>query len=229
MLTAIIVAGGSSRRMGFDKTFALLAGKPVIAHSVAAFETADCVRDIIVVGHADHLTRLQEALSGFGKVRDIVPGGVHRHDSVAEGLKRASGSADFVAVHDAARPLVRPGEVQQVYDAALKHGAAALAAPVVDTLKRADAAHTVRGSVDREHLYAMQTPQIFSRELLLRAYAHVAEHNLAVTDEVSAVEALGERVVLVPTQQFNFKLTYPVDLNLAELVLASRNEERAGI
>ena len=226
MLTAIIVAGGSSRRMGFDKTFALLAGKPIIAHSVATFEAADCVADIVIVGREDRLHEIRDAIveHGSGKLRAIIPGGLHRQDSVAEGLKQISASTEFVAVHDAARPLLTPAAVKRVYATAREHGAASLASPVADTLKRADENRVVCGSVDRERLYAMQTPQIFARQLLLDAYAQVAAKQLTITDEVSAVEALGREVVLVPNEQFNFKITYPPDLALAELVLASRRQ-----
>ena len=226
MLTAIIVAGGSSRRMGFDKTFALLDGRPVIAHSVATFASADCVTDVIIVGREDRLDEIRAATGepGSGKLRAIIAGGVHRQDSVAEGLKRISATTEFVAVHDAARPLLTPAEVERVYAAAREHGAASLASPVADTLKRADENHLVCGSVDRERLYAMQTPQIFAGQLLLDAYAQVAATKLAITDEVSAVEALGRKVVLVPNEEFNFKITYPPDLALAELVLASRRQ-----
>ena len=225
VLTAIIVAGGSSRRMGFDKTFALLDGKPIIAHSVATFESADCVTDIIIVGREDRLDEIRDAIGGPSSRRlTIIPGGVHRQDSVAEGLKKISTSTEFVAVHDAARPLLTPAEIERVYAAAREHGAAALASPVADTLKRADENYVVCGSVGRERLYAMQTPQIFARQLLLDAYAQVASNNLAITDEVSAIEALGRKVVLVANQEFNFKITYPPDLALAELVLASRRQ-----
>jgi 2-C-methyl-D-erythritol 4-phosphate cytidylyltransferase len=227
MLTAIIVAGGSSRRMGFDKTFALLAGKPIIAHSIATFEAASSVGDVIVVARADRLAVLRETLAPFGfrKVRAIVAGGVHRQDSVAEGLKQLDAASQFVAVHDAARPLLTTADVERVYAAAREHGAASLAAPVADTLKRADENHVVCGSVDRERLYAMQTPQVFERALLLDAYDAVAKQGRTITDEVSAIENLGGKVVLVPNENFNFKITYRSDLALAELVLESR---RAG-
>ena len=225
MLTAIIVAGGSSRRMGFDKTFALLAGKPIIAHSLATFEATESVADIVVVGREERLRELRDAvsLSGAGKVRAVVAGGVHRQDSVAEGLKQIDDRAEFVAVHDAARPLLTAAEVERVYAAARAHGAASLAAPVADTLKRADDQHVVCGSVDRERLFAMQTPQIFARALLLDAYEAVVKQGLTITDEVSAIENLGRKVVLVPNENFNFKVTYPPDLALAELVLAARS------
>ena len=224
MLTAIIVAGGSSRRMGFDKTFALLGGKPVVAHSIAAFEATDAVQEIIVVGREDRLPELREIVGrcAFQKVRDIVAGGQHRQDSVGAGLRQVSAECEYVAVHDAARPLVQPAQIQLVYDAARAHGAASLAAPVADTLKRATDQLVVCGSVDRERLFLMQTPQIFARELLLDAYVEVKAKSLAITDEVSAVENLGRNVVLVPNNEFNFKITFPADLALAELVQRQR-------
>jgi 2-C-methyl-D-erythritol 4-phosphate cytidylyltransferase len=224
MLTAIIVAGGSSRRMGFDKTFALLAGRPIIAHSLAAFAATESVTEIIVVGRVDRLVELRELVArhALAKVRDVIAGGTHRQDSVTRGLLVVGTAAEFVAVHDAARPLVTPAEIERVLAAARTHGAASLAAPVADTLKRADADGIVRGSVDRDGVYAMQTPQIFRRELLVEAYARVAAEKVSITDEVSAVERLGARVVLVPNEEYNFKLTYPADLRLAELVLSGR-------
>ncbi len=224
MLTAIIVAGGSSRRMGFDKTFAFLAGRPIIAHAVAAFEAAGPVANIIVVGRAERLDELREIFRGqpFSKVREVIAGGEDRQDSVSRGLERLGAETDYLAVHDAARPLVSPAQIERVFAAAVTHSAAALAAPVADTLKRADAQRVVSGSVDREGLFAMQTPQIFTRELLVSAYARVAEENLSITDEVSAVERLGRKVVLVPNEDFNFKITFPADLELAELVLKLR-------
>lgn len=221
MLSAIIVAGGSSRRMGFDKTFAPLADRPVIAHSIAAFEAALSVTEIILVGREDRLEELRRLATA--KVSQIIPGGVHRQDSVANGLRALSRDAQFVAVHDAARPLVRPEQIEKVLARARETGAAALASPVRDTLKRTDADRFVSGSISREDVYAMETPQIFARELLVQAYAAVASGNISITDEVSAVEQLGHRVGVVPNEQFNFKLTYPADLPLAELILRGRS------
>ena len=224
MLTAIIVAGGSSRRMGFDKTFALLGAMPVIAHSIAAFEAAPSVAEIIVVGREERLEKLEEivARNEFRKVVQVVRGGLHRQDSVSEGLRHVAAGAKFVAVHDAARPLVTPTEIERVHDAARAHGAASLAAPVTDTLKRATDDRVVSGSVDRTGLYLMQTPQIFAAELLRQAYDTVAAEKVAITDEVSAVEHLGRKVVLVPNDDFNFKITFPADFALAEMVLRQR-------
>ena len=224
MLTAIIVAGGSSRRMGFDKTFARLCGRPILAHSIAAFEASECVNGIIIVGREERLGEIRQLVSEHAllKVRRIIAGGKERQDSVSAGLKEVQVDCDFVAVHDAARPLITPAQIARVYAAAREQGAASLAQPIADTLKRANAEQFVCGSVERDGLYAMQTPQVFSRELLLSAYEAVAAKGLAITDEVSAVEHLGEKVMLVPNEELNFKITFPRDLALAELVLMGR-------
>jgi 2-C-methyl-D-erythritol 4-phosphate cytidylyltransferase len=221
MLTAIIVAGGSSQRMGFDKLFALLDGRPVVAHSIAAFEQTESVTDIILVGREERLSDLEAMVraQGFRRVSGVIAGGARRQDSVGCGLERVGTTAEFVAVHDAARPLVRPELVERTYQAARAHGGAACAAPVIDTLKRADDALVVTGGVERENLFAVQTPQIFRRDLLLKAYAAVLAAGVEVTDEISAVERSGGKVVLVPNENANFKITYPADLPFAEIIL----------
>ncbi|MEY2542566.1 MAG: 2-C-methyl-D-erythritol 4-phosphate cytidylyltransferase [Verrucomicrobiota bacterium] len=234
MLSAIIVAAGSSERMGFDKLFALVSGKPVIAHTIAAFERTDCVDEIILVGRADSLGEFRKIVSEPTKVKQIVGGGTERNDSVRAGLEHLNPKSDFVAVHDAARPLVTPEKITRVFEVCrTSGGAATLAEPINDTLKRADlhaaaasAEETgdlvIKESVDRSGIYAMQTPQVFARKLLEEAYQVVAEKNVSVTDEVSAVELLGRKVVLVPNHDFNFKITYPRDLPMAEFVLKQR-------
>lgn len=224
MLTAIIVAGGSSRRMGFDKTFALLAGRPVIAHSIAAFEQTESVVKIILVGRADRVPELEELVRQptFRKVTAVIPGGARRQDSVANGLARLGPETDFVAVHDGARPLVRPGLIERIYSAARAHGGAASAAPVSDTLKRVNAEREVISTVDRENLFGVQTPQIFRRDLLEKSYRAIAAAGLEITDEISAFEHEKEKVVLLPNEEPNFKITYPADLVLAEFLLQQR-------
>jgi 2-C-methyl-D-erythritol 4-phosphate cytidylyltransferase len=225
MLTAVIVAGGSSQRMGFDKLLALLGDKPVLTHTIDAFERTESVREIILVARAERVAEFEELVrqSNFKKVRRVVAGGKHRQESVQAGLKSLSADTNYIAVHDAARPLVMPEQIERVLSVAREHGAAALAEPVTDTLKRADENGLVTDGVSRDGLYAMQTPQIFARELLERAYAGVAEKNLSVTDEVSAVEHLGAKVVLVPNDEWNVKITYPRDLFLAQAALARRS------
>jgi 2-C-methyl-D-erythritol 4-phosphate cytidylyltransferase len=225
MLTAIIVAAGNSRRMGFDKLSASIEGKSLIAHTIDAFERAPSVNDIIIVTRSDRRQEFEKLLGLNRKVREIIEGGEHRQDSVRAGLERIGNGAKYVAVHDGARPLITPTQIERVFEHARLHGAATLAEPVSDTLKRADASLSVIGSLDRRQVYAMQTPQIFEREILEQAYREVTKQKERVTDEVSAVEQIGRKVVLVPSDDFNFKITYERDLRLAEFVLRERAKQ----
>jgi 2-C-methyl-D-erythritol 4-phosphate cytidylyltransferase len=229
MLSAIIVAGGSSRRMGSDKLFAVVAGELVIAHAIRAFDRATSVSEIIVVARDKRHDEIQKISreARFKKLRSVIPGGERRQDSVRSGLAAIDPQAKYVAVHDAARPLIMPEQIERAFEQCRVHGAAALAQPVNDTLKRADADLLVVGSVDRHQLYVMETPQIFERKLIEDAYRAVFAQNISVTDEVSAVERLGQKVVLVLNDDFNFKITYPRDLSLAELVLKQRRDSAA--
>src|SRR5919109_1919069 len=226
MLTAIIVAGGSSQRVGFDKLFATIGGEPVIVHTIRAFERAKSVNEIVVVTREQRRDEIRKISSGAGlkKIRAIVSGGERRQDSVRAGLDRINRAAEYVAVHDAARPLITPEQIERAFEECRVHGAVALAQPVSDTLKRADAKLLVFGSVDRHELYAMQTPQIFDRKLIERAYRAVYDENISVTDEVSAVERLGHKIALVLNDDLNFKITYPRDLAMAEFVLRQRGK-----
>jgi 2-C-methyl-D-erythritol 4-phosphate cytidylyltransferase len=239
MLTAIIVAAGSSQRMGFDKLFATIAGKPLIAHTLLAFERTNSVSEIIVVAREDRHDEIRKIshAEDLKKVRSIIAGGERRQDSVRAGLNRLSIDTKYVAVHDAARPLISPEQIERVFEQCLRHGAAALAEPINDTLKRGgvdpicsrlplgrDAEQTivVTGSVDRHQIFAMQTPQVFERALIEEAYRAAQTESVLLTDEVSAVERLGRKVVLVLNHEFNFKITYPRDLALGEFVLNQR-------
>lgn len=226
MLTAVIVAAGSSRRMGFDKLFADLEGKPVVAHSVAAFEACGAVDEIVVVTREGGAPWFHDLARGEGwrKLRRVVPGGAERHLSVWNGLEAsATGEGDFIAVHDGARPLVTPDMIERCLDRARAVGAACCAAPVSDTLKRADASGCVAGGVDRAGMWAMHTPQIFAAAALVRAYRAVLEAGSVVTDEASALEAIGLPVALVDSIDYNLKITYPADLRLAGTILRHRS------
>lgn len=229
MLTAIIVAAGDSRRMGFDKLLATIAGAPVIVHTIGAFEQARSVNEIIVVAREDRRDEIKAVVRGgnFKKVRAIVPGGEHRQDSVRAGLDHLNTDAKYVAIHDAARPLITAEQIDHVFEQCRVHSAASLAEPINDTLKYANAQFFVTGPVDRHQLYAMQTPQVFERMLIDEAYKVVYAQNASVTDEVSAVERLGRKVILVPNKDLNFKITYKRDLALAEFVLKRRIQSDA--
>jgi len=224
MLSAIIVAGGSSQRMGFDKLFAVIAGEPVIAHTIRAFERATAVSEILVVAREQRHDEIKKisCSAGFKKISAIVPGGERRQDSVRAGMDQIDREAKYVAVHDAARPLITPEQIERAFEQCRVHGSAALAQPVNDTLKRADADLLVVSSVDRHQLYAMQTPQIFERKLIVDAYRRVYADNASVTDEVSALERLGHKIALILNDDFNFKITYPRDLPVADFILTQR-------
>jgi 2-C-methyl-D-erythritol 4-phosphate cytidylyltransferase len=225
MISAVIVAAGRGRRMGFDKIFAPLQGKPVLYWSLRAFQDAPEVDEIIVVTRADaieHVQRLAQA-EKLSKVGKVVPGGAERHLSVWNGLQAVNiDGCEYVAIHDGARPLVTPKIISECLTMAEKHGAACCAAPIPDTVKRASYENMVTDSVDRQNLWAMQTPQIFSSGLILQAYAALMAHNEMVTDEVSAIQKIGKRVALLKNEEYNFKITFPRDLPLAEQVMDIR-------
>src|SRR5205807_1403863 len=182
-----------------------------IEHSIHAFERTQCVDEVIVVSREAIFPSLRALTGQFRKIRAVVQGGERRQDSVRAGLDAVS-NTDFIAVHDAARPLITAKEIERVFAAAVKHGAAALAAPVGETLKIADRNQCVIGSIDRENVFAMQTPQIFARDLLVEAYHRVAKDSLAITDEVSAVQHAGGHTTIVRAEDHNPKITSPNDL-----------------
>ena len=213
--SAIIVAAGSSRRMGFDKLAADLCGVPVLRRTVEAFLAANSIESIVVVCPEERW----ELLSGieFNKPVTRVDGGENRQDSVAAGLAKISSS--YVAVHDGARPLISTADIDRCVKTATIHQASALARRVVETLKRADDEGFSAEAVSRDDLWFMETPQVFGIALLQKAYAAVAERALEVTDEVSALESIGVRVKLVESKQANLKITTPADLALAAALL----------
>jgi 2-C-methyl-D-erythritol 4-phosphate cytidylyltransferase len=215
---AIIVASGSSRRMGFDKLAAEIRGTPVLARTVRAFMAAEEITRVIVVCPEERFRLLDGEASP--KPLDRVDGGGQRQDSVANGLALLGPDDLLVAVHDGARPLVRPESIDATVAAARQHGAATLAHAVTDTIKKADAENFARSSVDRSGLWAMETPQVFQTALLREAYAAVVERQLAVTDEVSALEAIGIPTKLVTSPFPNPKITVPGDIHLAAALLS---------
>jgi 2-C-methyl-D-erythritol 4-phosphate cytidylyltransferase len=222
MLAAIIVAAGNSTRVGFDKLFTEIRGQSVLQYSLDAFERAASVDEIVLVCREAAEKSISELTAPLKKIRAVVRGGERRQDSVAAGLKEISESAEFVAVHDAARPLITAREIERVFAAAKEHGAAVLAAPVTDTLKLASRDGIICGSIDRENVFAMQTPQIFSRQLLLDAYDLVASESRHITDEVSAVQNMGGEVAIVRAEDENMKITFARDIAVAELILQRR-------
>lgn len=220
-LTAIVVAAGSSRRMGFDKLLAPLAGIPVLQRSIEAFMRCDEVSEVILVCPRERFDQLDVEFSR--KTVRLVGGGADRHDSVAAGLSLLPGAAEecdsYIAVHDGARPLVTPCQISRVFHDARKHHCAASAKRVCDTIKRADDQGVVQESVPRDNLWLMETPQIFRSDLLVKAYREVRKRGERVTDEVSALQLIGHPTYLVENPGPNPKITYPHDILQAEKLL----------
>jgi 2-C-methyl-D-erythritol 4-phosphate cytidylyltransferase len=222
MVSAIIVAAGSSQRMGFDKLLSLIGDKPVVAHSIDRFEQCDEIDEVILVVRSDRREEFQRVVDvcGFTKVNRLVDGGVERHLSVWNGIAQLSKVCEIVAIHDAARPLVSSELISRIVTLARECGAVSLAAPVVETVKRADAERNVIGSVDRSGLWATQTPQVFRIDWLLDAYKRIVDSGRSVTDEVSALQEAGYPVRLLQNTEWNVKITFPRDLKLAEKMIS---------
>jgi 2-C-methyl-D-erythritol 4-phosphate cytidylyltransferase len=221
MTSAIIVAAGSSQRMGFDKLTASLCGKPIVIHSLDRFEGCDLIDEIALVIRSDRHEEFQQMIrkSGLKKVRRLVDGGKERHLSVWNGLRQLPPETRIVAVHDAARPMVSSELIGRAVQMAEECGAVSLAAPIVETLKKADTNQEVVASIDREGVWGMQTPQVFRFDWLLDAYQKIVGAGKSVTDEVSAVQAAGHNVRLLPNPDWNIKITFQRDLDLAERLM----------
>jgi len=218
MTSAIIVAAGSSQRMGFNKLLASLAGVPVIVRTMRVFDQCDAIDEIIVVG-SEEVRAVLEAET-WTKLKTIRCGGSERHFSVFEGLRSVSDESTIVAVHDGGRPLITTAQISKCVAIARDKRAVACARPITETMKRCDDSGKITNSLERKNAWIMETPQVFDRELLMTAYEHVLGSGLLVTDEVSAVQALGEPVFVVENTSPNLKITFPADLALAEKLLA---------
>ena len=216
---AILLAAGSSRRMAGtlpDKILAPLAGKPVFAHSAATFYRSGVV-DFFVVTYRDQRQLVE--LSAYAPTPTLfVPGGNERQDSVAAALAELPDDVRYVFIHDCARPLVRPEQLAALHKIVRREDAVVLAHPVTDTIKEHRGEGRLR-TLDRDHLWAMETPQVFSRELIVRAYAKASEKKVRLTDDAAAVELLKHPIALLENPYPNPKLTTPADLPYLEFLL----------
>ncbi len=220
-VTAIIVAAGKSQRMGGrDKMRTLLAGKPVLLRTIEAFEKCPAVNRIVVVLNKQNLEYGKEMVRrwGWSKVAAVCPGGERRQDSVLAGLKLA-GECDWVIIHDGARPLVTDDLIERGLAEAQETGAAVAAVPVTDTIKVAGGDMLVQETPPRRQLWAIQTPQVFRREIIIEAYRQAKNE---VTDDASLVEQLGYKVKLYSGAYDNIKITTPHDLAVAEILWQKR-------
>lgn len=235
----VIVAAGSSTRMqrtadGVRKPQMLLEGVPILERTCAVFDAIPDVHEVILVAHPDDVATYEQWTldkPALDKVRAIVPGGKQRADSVRAGVFWCGFDVQVIAVHDAARPLVRPETVQQALRTAQREGAALVAVPVTDTLKEADVsretgARAVR-TVDRRKLWSAQTPQVFDAMALRELVKDAAEEGFAPTDDSALWERAHGPVPLVRGESTNLKITTPTDLEIAAAILRMRAQEEA--
>ena len=216
---AVIVAAGSASRMGgIDKVMAELKGEPMVLRTVRAFQQSDVIRSVVIVTRPDLVETISGLCQGMDKVCGVVEGGSSRQASVAAGLKALPQGTKLVAVHDAARPLISQAVIDRTVRAAHTYGAAAPAIPVKDTVKVVNGG-IVSATPDRSKLRAVQTPQVFDLELLKGALEKARKDNAEVTDDCSAVERLGMSVKIVEGDEQNLKVTTPMDLQIARLIL----------
>ena len=216
---AVIVAAGSASRMGgIDKVMAPLNGEPMIVRTVRAFQNCDAISEIVVVTRQDLILPITSLCSGMDKVQAVVAGGSSRQESVHLGLNALSDKCKLAAIHDGARPLISWQVIDRVVRAANTYGAAALAIPVKDTIKVVQGG-VVKETPDRASLQAVQTPQVFDFDILRGALKKAKQDGAQVTDDCSAVERIGLTVKIVEGEERNLKVTTPLDLKIAQLLL----------
>ncbi|HTA94548.1 MAG TPA: 2-C-methyl-D-erythritol 4-phosphate cytidylyltransferase [Verrucomicrobiae bacterium] len=221
MNAAILVAAGKGVRMGADKLWLEIAGRPVIAHTWRNFNDAKCVDEIVLVvrdGMQENFSKLA-AKFHFQKPFQIVTGGAERQDSVWNGLESLSLKAEIVAIHDAARPCVTEELIAATIAAARETGAAVAAEQITDTIKESSDSKTISRTLDRSKLWSVQTPQTFRVETIRRAISAARAKNLIFTDDTAACELIGQSVQLVASTTPNPKVTVPGDLPFIETLL----------
>ena len=216
---AVIVAAGTASRMGgIDKVMAELEGEPMILRTVRTFQTCDAIREIVIVTREDLILPIMGLCAGLDKVKAVVVGGSSRQESVERGLNALSNRVKLVAVQDGARPLITHAVIDRTVRAAHSYGAAAPAIPVKDTIKVVTGG-VVSSTPDRKSLQAVQTPQIFDLDMLRGALKKAKADGAEVTDDCSAVERLGMSIKIVEGDERNIKVTTPMDLKIAKLLL----------
>ncbi len=216
---AVIVAAGTASRMGgIDKVMADLCGEPMIARTVRTFQECDAIREIVVVTRPDLIVPITNICGKYEKLRAVVAGGDSRQESVMAGLRALSKRVKLAAIQDGARPLVTDAVIDRTVRAASTYGAAAPTIPVKDTIKVAKGGMAVE-TPDRSTLQAVQTPQVFDIDLLRGALMKAQKDGAAVTDDCSAVERLGMNIKVVEGDERNIKVTTPMDLKIAKMLL----------
>lgn len=228
-VAAIIVAGGSGKRMGMaiKKQYIVLDDKEVLAHAITAFNECEMIGEIILVVAEEEIQKVKQEIVdkyGFNKVKQIVAGGRERQDSVYNGLMATSGDIKYVMIHDGARPFIKEEIIMNALKITKEKEATVVAVPVKDTIKIANSDNIIVETPKRSDLWSVQTPQSFSKELLMNAYQYARINNIVVTDDSMLVEAYGKNVFIVEGDYTNIKITTPEDLVIGEALLKMKQK-----
>lgn len=223
--SAVVLAAGNSQRMGRDKILMPIGGKPVIARTLEALQGSEFINEIIVVTRPEHLQEIADIChdNHITKTSKVVLGGKTRLKSSLIGVSNVSEKAGFIAIHDGARPFVTDKVIGRVITAARQSGAAAPAVMATDTVRILNAKGAVTDTPPRERVALMQTPQVFMSEMIKAALTRAVKKGTDVTDDCTAVEAMGYKVSIVAGDADNIKLTTARDLYVAEGILAERS------
>lgn len=228
-VNAVVVGAGSSSRIGksVSKQLIKICDKEVIAHTLLAFEQAKTIKDVAVVCREADKPAIKSLLNKYSitKVVCLVCGGDTRQQSVLNGVDYVKNNADYIAVHDGARPLISPSDIDKTVENAVKYGASALGVYVKDTIKIVDDKGFICNTPERNKTIAVQTPQIFKTEDYLGAVQLARNNNKDYTDDCQLIEAYGKRIYVTIGSYTNIKITTPEDINLAESIFKDKNKE----
>ena len=221
MVSAIIVAAGKGIRMKgtMRKQYLDLSGRPVLAHSIMAFDSCTLVAEIYLVVPKEDVEYCQNKILSLLDLKNqinLVHGGAKRQDSVYNGLQAIAKNTDTVVIHDGVRPLIHPEELKECILGSKKYGACILGTPASDTLKRVDKSGIIEATLPRENIWLAQTPQAFQYDLILKAHETARRDGYVGTDDASLVERLGEDVKIINGGRFNIKITKKEDLAVAK-------------
>lgn len=228
-LAVIIPAAGSGTRMGSEtpKPFLKVGGKPILWHTIYAFSKVDIVEQIIISTSQNWIDQVEQLCLSIPNKKikyQVILGGSKRQYSIQNGLNHLLDDIGMVGVHDAVRPFISTSLIIETTQMAIKFGGAIVGVPAKDTIKKVDHNKCIQDTPDRSNLWQAQTPQIFKKNLIINAYNSAINDNFIGTDDASLVERVGGKVKIVEGNRSNLKITYPVDLKIAEMILKQEKE-----
>ncbi|WP_330375381.1 2-C-methyl-D-erythritol 4-phosphate cytidylyltransferase [Inediibacterium massiliense] len=235
-ISVIIAAAGQGKRMNqkINKQYINLLGKPILAHTLEVFEQSSFIDEIIVVTHPDEINYCDKNIISFydfKKVKKVISGGKERQNSIYNGLQEVDAKCSIVMIHDGARPFIKEENIIESIDEAIKYKAVGVGVPVKDTIKVVDEDKNIVSTPNRKFLWAIQTPQVFCYDLLIKAHKKAIKDQYIGTDDTVLIERMGQKVKMLMGNYENIKITTPEDLYIGEAILKRRNksESRNGV